>query len=42
MTDQPLDDREDAPEEPDDLQEAQEDKGYGADEAERDESFEDE
>jgi hypothetical protein len=42
MTDQPLDDREDAPEQPDDLQEAQEDTGYGADEAARDESLDDE
>jgi hypothetical protein len=42
MTDQPLEDREDAPESPDDLQEEQEDKGYGADEGEREESLPDE
>jgi hypothetical protein len=43
MTDQPLDDREDAEAEPrDDLLEAQEGKGYGADEREREESPPDE
>jgi hypothetical protein len=42
VTDQPLQDREDAPEEPDDLQEGQEDVGYGADEGEREESLPDE
>ena len=39
MTDQPLDDRDDAPEQAEDLQEEQEDKGYGADEGEREESL---
>jgi hypothetical protein len=42
MTDQPLEDREDAPEQADDIQEAQEDAGYGADEGEREESLPDE
>jgi hypothetical protein len=42
MTDQPLGDREDAPEQPEDLQEAQQETGYGADEPERDESLDDE
>jgi hypothetical protein len=42
MTDQPLDDRDDAPDHHEDIQEAQEGTGYGADETERDESFDDE
>jgi hypothetical protein len=39
MTDQPLEDRDDAPERADDLQAEQEDAGYGADEGEREESL---
>jgi hypothetical protein len=42
MTDQPLEDREDAPEQPDELQEEQEDAGYGADEPQREQSLPDE
>ena len=43
MTDQPLRDRDDAESEPaDELLEQQEDKGYGADEGEREESLPDE
>jgi hypothetical protein len=42
MTDTPLDDREDAPAPPDDLQEEQQEAGYGADEGEREESLPDE
>lgn len=39
MTDQPIDDREDAPGQLDDLQEAQEDTDSGADEGESEESL---
>jgi hypothetical protein len=39
MTDQPLEDREDAPGQSDDLQEEQQETGYGADEGEREESL---
>jgi hypothetical protein len=39
MTDQPLEDRDDAPEQPDELQKEQQDTGYGADEGEREESL---
>ena len=43
MTDQPLEDREDAEAEPDEGRlEEQEGKGYGADEGEREESLPDE
>jgi hypothetical protein len=42
MTDQPFEEREDAPEQPEDLQESQEDVGYGSDEGEREESLPDE
>ena len=43
MTDQPLRDREDADGEPsDDLLEQQQDKGYGEDEGEREQSLPDE
>jgi hypothetical protein len=39
MTDQPLEDREDAPGQSDDLQEAEEDTGYDADEGELEETL---
>jgi hypothetical protein len=42
MTDQPLEDRDDTPEQPDELQEEQEGAGYGADEPEREQSLPDE
>jgi hypothetical protein len=42
MTDQPIEDREDAPERPEDSTEAQEDTGYGTDEGEGEQSQSDE